>query len=588
MPGPATTALVILAAVIALFLWGRLRHDVVALIGLIATGLSGLVPSEQLFAGFGHPAVLTVAAALILSAGFERAGVIAVAAEWVERFTATPFLHGLALTGIVTVASAFMNNVGALALMMPVAIGTARRAGRAPGLLLMPMAFGALLGGMTTLMGTPPNLIVSAFRETAVGSPFGVFDFSRVGVPVAVAGLAFLLLLGPRLLPARAREGGRAPASFDVGTYTVELIVPEGSRADGAILRDLVGESGLVVTEVLREGRVLPAFNFRRLKAGDILLIRGVVEEIEEAAGRLGLEVARGDRAVDPASFDQAGYEAAEVLVARGSPLIGRPVREFGLIAQDRALVVGLAREDVDVTDRLGEMRFRPGDILLVHAESEVLPELMRRFELLPLASRDLNLGRPRRVLPALAIFGAALAATVAGLVPITLAFFAAVVGFLLARVLRVENLYDAVDWSVIVLLGAMFPLGLALESSGASRMAAEALLGLGNLPVWAVLGAVLVVTMLVSDVINNAATALLMAPIALSVARATGASPDMFLMAVAIGASCAFLTPIGHQANTLVMGPGGYRFGDYWRLGLPLEVVIVLVAVPLLMALWG
>jgi di/tricarboxylate transporter len=561
---------------------------VVALIALIGTGLSGLVEPQALFAGFGHPAVLTVAAALMISAGLERAGVIAIAAGQVQRFTATPFLHLLALTGIVTLASAFMNNVGALALLMPVAIGTARQAGRAPGYFLMPMAFGALLGGMTTLMGTPPNLIISGFRENAMGTPFGVFDFAWVGLPVALAGLAFLLLAGPRLLPARAREGGGTAAAFDVGTYTVELILPEGSKLAGGILRDVGHDNGLVVTAILREGRILPAFNFRRLQEGDILLIRGAVEEIEEVAGRLGLEIARGDRAVDPATFEREGHEATEVLVARRSSLIGRPVREFSYLAGDRALVVGLAREDTDVTDRLGEMRFRAGDILLVHGETDALPDLMLRFDLLPLAARDLNLGRPRRVLPAVAIFGAALAATVAGLVPITLAFFATVVGFLLTKVLRAETLYDGVDWSVIVLLGAMFPLGMALETSGASRMAAEALLGLGDLPQWVLLGAVLVVTMLVSDVVNNAATALLMAPISISIASATGASPDMYLMAVAIGASCAFLTPIGHQANTLVMGPGGYRFSDYWPLGLPLEIVIVVVSVPLLLVLWG
>jgi len=574
--------------VVALFVWGRLRHDVVALIALVSAGVLGLVPGDALFSGFGHPAVLTVAAVLILSAGLERAGVISLVAERIRSFTGSPALHMFSLTLTVTVASAFMNNVGALALLMPVAIGTARKAGRAPGLLLMPMAFGSLLGGMTTLMGTPPNLIISGYRETALGGPFAVFDFALVGVPVALTGLAFILLAAWRLIPRRAREGGKAARPFTIGNYTVELIVAEDSPLAGGIVRDLTAESGLVVTEIARGGALLPAFNFRRLQAGDILLVRGEIPAIEELAERLRLEVVQPDDALDPNTLDQAEGESVEVLVAPDSGLIGRRVADFALWSGDRALVVGLSRANVDQTDRLADMRFQAGDVLLLHGESDALPELQRRFSLLPLANRDLSLGRKRRIVPAVTIFGLAIALSVLGVLPTTLAFIAAVVGFVLFRILPVEELYRAIDWPVIVLLGAMFPLGTALEHTGASRLIAAQLLELGAMPGWVLLTAVLVITMLVSDVMNNAATALLMAPIAISIAEATGAAADMYLMAVAIGASCAFLTPIGHQANTLVMGPGGYRFTDYWRLGLPLEVAITAIAIPCLMLFWG
>ncbi|MEL6236692.1 MAG: SLC13 family permease [Pseudomonadota bacterium] len=588
LPAPPYLALALLGLVVALFVSGRLRHDVVALIALVGTGALGLVPAAELFAGFGHPAVLTVAAVLILSAGLERAGVIAVVAERIAHLTATPMLHMAALTGVVTVASAFMNNVGALALMMPVAIGTAVKSGRAPGLLLMPMAFGALLGGMTTLMGTPPNLIIAGVREDMLGAGFGVFDFAWVGLPVALGGLVFLLLTAPILMPRRAREGGGRPEGFRIGRYRVELVVAKTSPLVGAPLRDIGEGSGISVTGLVRGPQLLPGFRFRRLAAGDVLLVSGPLEAIETAAGKLGLGIAGEAEIVDPATLDRGTYRTAEVMVARGSGLIGRQIADFPLWSGDRALVAGLARGAHDATDRLADAAFEPGDILLLHGEADALPELQRRFFLLPLGARDLSLGATRRVGPAVAIFAAAIAATLLGLASITLAFFAAILGFLAFRILRLEALYDAVDWSVIVLLGAMFPLGAALEATGASTMAANALLGLGALPLWALVAAVLVVTMLVSDVVNNAATALLMAPIALSIAQASGANPDMFLMAVAIGASCAFLTPIGHQANTLVMGPGGYRFTDYWRLGLPLEILITAIAVPMLMLIWG
>lgn len=591
MTEPSTLALMLVGLAVVLFTSNLLRHDVVALLILIATALLGIVPVSELFSGFGHPAVITVAAVLVLSSGLQRAGVIQMLSVHLADHTKSRTSHLLFLVGICTVASAFMNNVGALALLMPVAIATAIERERSPALLLMPLAFGSLLGGMTTLIGTPPNLIVSGFRERVLGEPFGMFDFSPVGVPVALVGVFFLIVLGWRLIPKERLSNNARDQLFEIDDYVFEVVIDEGSPLVDAPLKEFPGfDSGKVeILGIRRHDRPVAPFRYQRMRAGDILLVEADPTALEEAISTKAVNIAKGDKPVRLDEYEWEDVQLVEAIVEWDSTLVGKPLSEFSSRMHEGAIVIAVARRNRVIRTRLKELRFLPGDVLLIQGEAETIERLFKRHGLLPLKERGFRIAERKRTLLALGIFTAAVTVATLGWLHITVAFAGACTAFVLFRILPAEELYTGVDWSVVVLLGAMFPLGLALEETGASRILAEHLLLLaGDWPAWAVLTLFLVVTMVVSDIVNNAATALLMAPIALSTSERLGSSPDAFLMAVAIGASCAFLTPIGHQSNTLVLGPGGYKFTDYWRMGLPLEIIITVVSVPLIIWVWG
>lgn len=591
LPSSPTLALLLVGLALVLFVFTRLRHDAVALILLVAVALLGLVPMDRLFEGFGHPAVITVAAVLVLSAGLQRAGLISLLTSKIELFTHNRFLHLGFLVVVCVLASAFMNNVGALALLMPVAIASATKAERPPAMMLMPLAFASMLGGMTTLIGTPPNLIISGFRQQALGEPFHMFDFSLAGVPVAVMGIFFLVLLGWRLIPKDRLKTDASRQLIEIDDYIMEVVIEEGSDLADAPLKDFPGfDKGRVeILGIRRKGKPVQPFRYQRMLAEDVLIVQADPAELEEAISSGKISFAKGNRPLRLDEYEWEEVQLVEAIVEPGSLLIGLHLSEFSTRMHQGAVVLAVARRNRVQRTRLHEVWFQPGDILLIQGEKETVDRLFKRYGLMPLRERGLSLAERKRTYTALGIFALAIASSALGWLPATVAFTFACVVYVLARILPVEELYSGVDWPVVVLLGAMFPLGMALEETGASKMVAESILGLAEgWPVWSVLALFLIVTMVVSDVINNAATALLMAPIALSAAEHLGASPDAFLMAVAIGASCAFLTPIGHQSNTLVMGPGGYRFSDYWRVGLPLEIVIAIVAVPLIQIFWG
>lgn len=583
-------AFAILFAALGLFALTRLRHDMVALIVLLATVLAGLVKPEDAFTGFSNSAVITVAAVLVLSYGLRRAGVVDAIAARIIPMTQGRHAHIAVLTATCAAASAFMNNVGALALLMPVAIATAAARDRSPAMLLMPLAFASLLGGMTTLIGTPPNLIVASFRAQTDAGAFGMFDFGPVGLVVAAAGLVFLVLAGWRLIPKERLSLSGAKSLFEVSDYLVELAVPEGSPVIGRSLRFVtgVGEEAVNIVGVVRGEETLSPFPFVTMEAGDVILAHLDPTDADEFAKTHKLDILAGTRRESLKSLATDEHVLAEAIVSPGSDLVGRDLRYLRYRAGDRLAVVAVARSGNPIRTRLGRVRFQAGDILLVQGTEKELGEAYATLALMPLAAREIALGGTTRTLVALAIFGCAIAAAALRLLPAPIAFTAAAVGFVIARVIPVKDFYTGIDWSVVVLLGAMFPLGLALESSGATALLAGLVVAAaeGTSPIL-VLALVLIVTMLVSDIVNNAATALIMAPFSIEIANGLSVSADPFLMAVAVGASCAFLTPIGHQSNTLVLGPGGYKFGDYWRVGLPLEIVIVAVGLPAILVFW-
>lgn len=582
MFGTLTATLILLAS-------GRWRYDVVALLALMVVALAGIVPAGEVFAGFGHPAVVTVAAVLVVSRGLQNSGVVELIAARLGRIGSRPVPQILALVAAVTVASAFMNNVGALALLLPVAIRMARKSGTPPSVLLMPLAFGSLLGGLMTLIGTPSNIIIATFRAQNGAPPFGMFDFTPVGGAVALAGVLFVALVGWRLIPQRKSQASREEL-FDVEAYMSELRVLDEAKTVGQTVRELEAstEGDVVVVGLIRGERRLPApSGFETLRAGDILVVKADPEALAALVEAGGLELV-GSKGPGAEALGSDEVSVVEAVVARDAAIDGKTPRGLNLRWRYGLNLLGLSRQGERVQQRLKSVRIRAGDILLLQGRTDGLPDALAALGLLPLAERGLRLGPPRRILLGVGLFGAALAVAAAGLVPVQVAFVSTALLMVLAGLLSLREVYDSIDGPIIVLLGAMIPVGGALETTGGAQTIASGLLAVGRaLPPAAALAAVLVATMFLSDVINNAAAAVLMAPIAINVAAGLGASADPFLMAVAIGASCAFLTPIGHQSNTLVMGPGGYRFGDYWRMGLPLEVLIAAVALPLLLRVW-
>ena len=592
---------VILVASMGLFIWGRWRHDVVALGALLACVIVGLVPEREAFAGFGHPAVITVACVLVLSHGLQRTGAVSRLAQRLLPSGAGVLLSIAALTGLGALLSAFMNNVGALALLMPIALQISARLELPPGRVLMPLAFGTILGGMTTLIGTPPNLIVSSFRAQHGSGPFAMFDFSPVGVAVALAGVLFITLLGWRLVP--KREVGNA-ASFDTGHYLTEARVKEGGKAQGKTLREieqLLDEADAQVVAMVRNKLRLTAPNPRCvLQADDVLVIEADPEELGEVLGQLDLllEAEREAKEAEQKEDKEGENEKKasndedramqELLVKPDSSLIGRSASSTRLRSRYSINLLAISRQSHRSIKRLRSTLIQSGDVLLMQGSAEDIGEFASDYDCVPLAARAINIPDPRQANLALGIMLLAIAAAAFGLLSAAIAFACGVLAYMLLRLVPLRAVYESIDWPVIVLLGALIPVAGAMSATGAADLLARLLmenLAQGNAIITLTL--LLVVTMTLSDFMNNAATAAVMCPIALSAASQLGVSPDSLLMAVAIGASCSFLTPIGHQNNTLILSPGGFRFGDYWRLGLPLEILVVLISVPMLLWIW-
>jgi di/tricarboxylate transporter len=576
----------IVGITIGLFVWGRLPYDLVALLALLAGLVTGIVPAKEAFSGFSDDIVIIVASALLVSAAVAKSGVVETAMRPLVPWLRSPVTQVPVLVGAVMVLSAFVKNIGALALLMPVAFQLARRTGHSPSKLLMPMAFASLLGGLVTLIGTSPNVIVSRMRQEILGEPFRMFDFAPVGVVVALAGLAFLAL-GWRLLPQDRRPAAGMDAAFAIAAYTTEATLPADSPLVGRTAADLEALTpGVRVACVIRERfRRLPPTPALPLRAEDVLLLEGEPEDLERLQARAGLILA-GERQAARQATEEAGV--IEGVVTGPSPLVGRTPAELDLSRRHGVALLAVSRSGQRVSRRLSALRFRPGDVVILKGEQERLPEVLGELRVLPLSGREIALGNRRRSLLPAAVLGVAMALVGLDLVPVSVAFFGAAVTLLVIRALAMREAYETVEWSVLILLGALIPVSEAIRTTGGSDLIAGWLAtAVEGLPPMGALALIMVVAMAVTPFLNNAATVLMLAPIASGLAGRLHLAPDPFLMAVAIGAACDFLTPIGHQCNTLVMGPGGYRFSDYARLGLPLTIIVVAVGVPMVAWVW-
>ena len=585
-----------------LFAWNRWRYDVVAITSLVvltATDLalggesSKLVQDpELLLLGFGHPAVITVAAVLVISRALRNAGVVNMLARTILPLTKSEPGHVFSLSGVVMVCSAFMNNVGALALMLPVALRTASERARSPSILLMPLAFASILGGMMTMIGTPPNIIIATLRPELVegADPYGLFAFSSVGVPVALGGVAFVALIGWRLIPRSNRKKPGGDTLFQIDQYVTEIRVPEDCKEVGRTVGEFSKECEdklELIAFVRKDGKVVPTQPDRIISEKSRFLAKADPHDLQEVLEKHGFRLGKEIRQrIDALEGEDLGF--VEAVVTPNSPLEGRDRTYLRRRIGRSGALLAIARQDQPIRTRLGEVVFQLGDVLLLQGNVGELDDQVATLNLLPLADRDVRVGSYPKAWPALLVFGAAIGLSAAGILPMTMAFVGAALAYVFLGILPTRDVYREIDWPVIVLLAAMMPVSEALRTTGCAELIAGGMAeAAGSFPPWVTLAVVMTLTMCLSDVINNAATALIMAPISVGIAQTMGYLPDPFLMAVAVGASCAFLTPIGHQCNALILGPGGYRFGDYWRMGLPLEILIVAGGTPLILFFW-
>lgn len=578
-------AFAILGVTICLFVWDRLPYDLVALLALAAGVFAGIIPAAKAFEGFSDDIVIIVGSALVISHAVARSGVIETLMRPLLPYLKTERTQVPILTGAVALMSVFTKNIGALAIFMPVALQLARRTGGSASSLLMPMAFASLLGGTITLIGTSPNIIVSRVREEVTGKPFEMFDYTPVGLGVTLAGLAFLAF-GHRLLPRGRRGAASRDAAFTMEGYTAEARVPPDSPLIGRTVAQVqaLGDAQVRLAAIIRERfrRFFPSPE-RQVLAGDVLLLEGEPEDLERLIARGGLQLA--GEAPDAA---RRPMSVVEGVVASDSPLVAQTPVGAGLQPRHGVGLLAVSRSGQRITQRLDTLRLRAGDVVVLKGDGERLPEALGHLRVLPLAERGLSLGASHRSYVPGAVLLGAMGLVALHLVPVSVAFFGAAVLLLVLRVMTMEEAYRAVDWPVLVLLGALIPVSNAVRDTGGTDLIAGWLSQVAQgLPPVAALALVMVAAMAVTPFLNNAATVLMLGPIAATLAGKLGLSPDPFLMAVALGAASDFLTPIGHQCNTLVMGPGGYRFGDYWRLGLPLSLLIVGVGVPLIAFVW-
>jgi di/tricarboxylate transporter len=575
--------------VFVLLLWGRFRYDVVAFGALVVAVILGLVPADSAFSGFGHPATIIVALVLVISRGLINSGTVDIITRALIAPGRTVRKHISVMSGLGAVLSAFMNNVAALALLMPVDMGAARKEGRSPALTLMPLSFATILGGLITLIGTPPNIIIAAYREDALGESFAMFDFAPVGLVCTIVGVLFIATVGWRLIPSARTKADSAKDLMAIHGYISELVVREGSQAIGQKVRDLDGianENSVAVVGLVRRGHRLPGGARREeIRKGDLIVVDATAEAIDAFVGALKLEYQGADRLQADAGVDLG---VIEVVVPRDARIEGRTAQQVQLLSRHGVTLLGVSRQGRKFRDRVRHLPLEAGDILLLLGSPDRLPEVASWLGTLPLAESVRPVTQHGRASVAAGLFAAAVAAASFGVVSLPIALAAVLLLYVLFEIVPIRQVYDEIEWPVVVLLGSMIPLGAALERSGGTELIATGIVDLSSgLPAAAILTILMIVTMTLSDVINNTATAVIAAPIGLNIADQLGVNPDPFLMAVAVAASCAFLTPIGHKNNTLILGPGGYQFGDYWRMGLPLEIIVIAAAIPTILIVW-
>lgn len=571
----------------ALLIWGRFRYDFVAFSALMVAVIAGFVPAKEAFYGFGHSAVVIIALVLIVSRGLTNAGSVELIARFVMKPDRSLPAHISVMSLVGAGLSAVINNVAALALLMTLDMDAAQKAKRAISLSLMPLSFATILGGMITLIGTPPNIVIAQYRSDALGEPFAMFDFTPVGLTVALVGIAYVALIGWRLIPEREN---RDSLEGDAGLYVAEARIPVGSKTLGRVVRELypqANEHDITILGLVRNGKRLEGFSrTKEIRKGDFLVLEGKPEAIEKFMGAADLDFAGAEK--HDIGLRGTNLTLVEAMVPDTARIAGRTSMSLRLLYRHGVTLLGVSRGGVRFRDRVRRLPIKTGDVLLLLGPDDRMDEVCGWLGVLPLADRKTDVVQRNKAFTAIGLFAFAIALAVMGIASLEIGLGLCVLAYVAIGLIGSTDIYELIEWKVIVLLASLIPLSSALEASGGTQLIANLILSsTEGYPAWVILATLFIVTMTLSDFLNNVATALIAAPVGVSLANSIGANPDAFLMAVAVAASCAFLTPIGHKNNTIIMGPGNYHFGDYWRMGLLLEVLVVVVAIPAILVFW-
>ena len=578
---------IVIIGLLVFFISGKYRYDYVSLGALALLILFDVIKIENAFVGFSHPAVITVALVLLISKGLQDAGLSAVTGNIIGRFSPSETQFLFLIMFIAAILSSFINNIGAMALLLPITLSTCQKMGWHAGKFLMPLAFASILGGMNTLIGTPPNIIIAEFKESYTGEAFNFFDFSYVGLLVSFISIIFIGLISSKLVA--KRKLAKTNNLIDLDNFLFELVVPEGSKAIGLTFSSFIKKAGNE-TEILglvnESGAVSKVGNNSKIRANQHLVMKVSPNHISSIQDRFGLNIAESSHDLKEELIDEI-----EVVITPGSRLVGRKQNYLMKLAYEELFLLGMWRKGARFRTRLSKQMFKIGDVLLLgvrNTDKEDVTAKINHLGLMPIRSREIStLPSRSRFLKAVIFFTTAILLAAFNVINVLTAFLLCVLGFVGIKILK-SNLYRHIEWPIVIMLAAMIPIGQALESTGITALIATEVVSLaGDLHIFWVLMIILIITMLITDVINNAATAVIMAPFSVNIALQLGQPLEPFLMVVAVGASCAFLTPIGHQCNTLVMGPGNYKFSDYWRLGLPLDILIVLASIPMILFVW-
>ena len=575
-------------SLLGLFIWGKFRYDALASGALVALIILGVIPSNQAFDGFAHPAVITVALVLIISQGLKNSGLTGLVGKIIGGRSFTKFQFLISLLLIAAILSSFINNIGALAILLPITLNICQRMDWHPSRFLMPLAFACILGGMNTTIGTPPNIIISEYKSTISSAGFNFFDFSYVGLVITLLSIVFIAVIGNKFIQLRENSNSGS-GLIDLKGYLFEVSVNEDSSAIGMTLsafKKEAGEDTEVIGIVSESGGVKKVKNNLRIKPDQILVIKTPPDEIGTILDVFGFSIPE-----ELHSFKDEDLEEIEAMITPGSRLIGRKYDFFLKLAYEELNLLGLWRKGARYRTRLTRETFRAGDVLLLGVrdlDEEDVTNKIKHLGLMPLRQRELQTIPSRsRLLKGLIFFMVSIVLVALNILPTSAAFLLCVLGFARIKIID-SNFYREIDWPIIIMLAAMIPIGTALQTTGLSNVISSNIsLYAADMSLFWLLFLILVITMATTDIINNAATAVIMAPISAGIAIELGYAIEPFLMVVAVGASCAFLTPIGHQCNTVIMGPGNYKFTDYWRLGLPLDLLIITVSIPMILFVW-
>ena len=581
---------ILLILLVILFIWGKFRYDAVSLIMLSVFVILGFISPSDAFSGLGHPAVVTVALVLLISKGLEKSGFISFIGTKLETMVSSQFQFILIICFLAAILSSFMNNIGAMAMLLPIALGICKKMEWNPSKTLMPLAFSSILGGMNTKIGTPPNIIISEIRGEYELLPFSFFDFSYIGIPVCIFGILFIVLLGSSLIAKRKERESYAPL-IELEDYLVEMIIEEKSpliHKRVSEFRDELDVDTSLMGYIDEKEKKSQLHGNQKLSYNQILIFKISPDDIADLQREYKLKINTESSLKNSDDY----FGAIEAIVIPKSRIIGRKYKYFKRLLGENFALLGLWRRGLKFRFRLSNETFKVGDVLLIanRGETRNFGEKLEIAGLMPLWKREFDIiNKPSKALLAIVIFAFSLLAIIFNLLPIIIGFLLCVLAYVSIKLLTGEGVYRHIDWPVVVLLAAMIPIGNTLTEYGISKSMASYMVNYSSyLDLFWVLIILMIITMFLSDIINNAATAVIMAPIAYNIAVETGESVDAFLMTVAIGASCAFLSPIGHQCNTLIMGPGNYKFGDYWKLGLPLEIIIIIVSIPCILFFWS